>query len=925
MDDYSGAALLTEQLNTSHRPLRLRLALPDGIHDDILLPHQINGITAICEGIDIRIYCVALDACIPLKTFIGAAAELQIVTDEGNLRSICGIVTEASQGESDGGLATYQLAIRDALGVLDLDLNTRVFVHTTELEVAQTVMQEARNRISGLAIAFDMEIDPMLARQEHPVRAQIIQHNESSAAFVRRLLKRRGISWYFRAGLSRANPDHERGQNFRICHTMVLFHDASLLAPSPAGRIRFHRNSATEERDTITAWGGVRALRPGSSSRFSWDYRNPSSPGFRLESARTAVNQGRNGNDLATGLEHYLVEAPHVGDSSRDFQSLTLLRQARADFESKCFHAEGGVRDIGPGEYFSLDDHPELDQHPDNEHHFLVIAQYITARNNLPKDIDARAERLFALSRWNIDAAHLHDDELGELRFLTRLTCIRRGIRFVPAYDPRTDLPHPQMQSAVVAGPPGEEVFCDALGRVKVRFTGTMARDDNATSAWVRVASNWTGNIGSPGHGMLSLPRAGTEVLLAFLGGDPDKPIIIAQLYNAQALPPRFGQAGLPYTRYLSGLKSREIRGARANQLCFDDTPGQISTQLASEHASSELNLGWLTQPRDKEAVEPRGEGAELRTEGHLALRAGKGMLLSAWQRLSHSHRQLERTEYLALMEECLELFRTLGEHAAQHQALPLDIRAQDELKSDFKRWENGSNTAPTGDAGGAPVIGISAPAGISFVTSKTIVSYAAANIDTVAQQHLQLTSGQRFNLNAGKGISLFSHHDGIKAIAHFGKLLLQSQHDDTDLNAAKSLRLSATEGKLVAMAPAIELVCEDGSFIRLGDGITLGSSKPLKFNAPRFVFNDAETMETQFPQFGQEQTSERITTRYQGGTFDDDRAEAEDEAAPNQQLDLSFDDGSVLQAVTNEDGKADEVVRDVMQLVNVIVSSEGK
>lgn len=690
MDDHTSIAPLLQQLNTSHRPLRLRLSLPDGIRDDVLLPHQVNGIAAICEGIDMRIYCVALDACIPLKTFIGVPAELQIVTDQGNLRSICGIVTEASQGESDGGLATYQLVIRDALAILDLDLNTRVFVNTTELEAVQTVLREARNRIAGLAIAFDMEVDQVLAIQEHPRRAQIIQHNESTAAFVRRLLKRRGISWYFRAGLSRANPDRERKQAFQLAHTIVLFHDTRLLGASPAGEVRFHRDSATEERDTVTAWSGARTLRPGQSSRFSWDYRNPSSPGFRQECARTATDQGKSGNSLAAGLEHYLVEGPHIGDNARDFQSLTLLRQARADFESKCFHAEGGLRDIGPGEYFRLDGHPELDLHPENERQFVVIAQHISARNNLPKELDARVDRLFAMSRWNIDilpfAAAMHGNELGESRFFTRLTCIRRGVRFVPAYDPRTDLPHPQMQSAIVAGPSGEEVCCDELGRVKVHFTGTMARDENAKSAWVRVASSWAGNIGNPGHGLLSLPRAGTEVLLAFLGGDPDKPIIIAQLYNAQALPPRLGAAGLPENRYLSGLKSREIKGERANQLRFDDTAGQISTQLASEHGASELNLGWLTQPRDSHQVMPRGEGAELRTEAHLALRAGKGMLLTAWQRLSRNDKQLERSEYLTLMEACLELFRTLGQHAAEHQALPLDVHAQEELASAFKR-----------------------------------------------------------------------------------------------------------------------------------------------------------------------------------------------------------------------------------------------
>lgn len=910
----------------------MRLALPGGVVDHVLLPHRISGVTTICDGIDLRIYCVALDATIPLKTFIGASVELQIVTDLGGLRSLCGIVTEVSQGESDGGLATYQLVMRDALAVLDLGLNTRMFRNVTELEAVQTVLSDARRHIPGMAGAFGVEVELALRLQEHPTRSQIIQHNESDAAFVRRLLKRRGISWFFRSGQpSRlyAHAPESAAPDATPCHTMVLFHDAMRLQASPAGQLRFHRDGATEERDSITAWSGVRVLRPGKTSRFSWDYHKPDSPSFMHDSIGSTINQGSRGNGLSAGLEHYLVEAPHVGDSCMDHQSLTHLRQARSDFESKCFHAEGGVRDIGPGEYFSLDGHPELDGHPDEERQFIVIAQHLTARNNLPKGLDARVERLFALSRRNIDAASppvaAQWGEISELRFLTRLTCVRRGIRFVPAYDPRVDLPHPQMQSAIVAGPPGEEIFCDELGRVQVRFSGTLARGEDAMSAWVRVASSWAGNIGSHGNnlGMLSLPRAGTEVLLAFLGGDPDKPIIIAQLFNDHAPPPHLGKGALPGNRYLSGLKSREIRGQRANQLRFDDTPGQISAQVASEHGGSELNLGWLSQPRDQGAGKARGEGAELRSDEHVALRAGKGMLLSAWHRLSHHDKQLDRSEYLTLMEECLELFRSLGQHAAQHQALPLDVQAQEELASAFKRWDNGSNTVPRGEAGGAPVIGVTAPAGISFATAKTIVSYAAANIDTVAQQHLQMTSGQRVNLNAGKGISLFAHHGGINAIAHFGQLLIQSQHDDTNVNAAKSLRLTATEGKLVAMAPTIELVCEDGSFIRLGNGITLGSNKPLKFNAPRFVFNDPETMSAEFPAFEAGQASERFVTRYNGGTFADATSEAEDDMAPNQQLDLSFDDGSSLRAKTGGDGKGDAIERDAMQLVSVTVSAK--
>jgi type VI secretion system secreted protein VgrG len=868
-DDVEGAEQLQHVLTASHRPLRMRLGQPEGISDDVLLPQRINGVEAICDGIELRIFCVALHADIQLKTLIDLPVEVQIVTDQGNLRSICGIVTEASQGESDGGLATYQLVMRDALAVLDLNVDTRVFFNQAELDVVQAVLRTARKNIPALAATFAFEIDTALSLRHDPVRRQIIQCNEGTGAFVRRLLKRRGIAWFFRAGRPAAADGQDGGDaSATPAHTMVLFHDAKRLKQSPAGTVRFHRDSATEERDTITAWSGVRTLRPGRATHFSWDYGNPRGTSFMSSSASSEADQGAKGNKLAAGLERYLVEAPHVRDNFDDLCSLAQQSMARSDFESKCYYAEGGVRDCGAGEYIGLDGHPDLEQHPVEERNFVILSRHITAQNNLPKGFDARVDRLFARNRWSVDGADLplagrNWFDSGEMRFLARMTCVRRDVRFVPAYDPRTDLPHPQMQSAIVVGPAGEEVHCDAQGRVKVRFGGMREQDDangdrpagaEASYAWVRVASSWAGTASGSGlhFGALALPRPGTEVLIAFLGGDPDKPIIIGQLYNKIARPPYLGAGDLPGNRYLSGLKSREIRGKRANQLRLDDTAGQISAQLASDHGRSELNLGWLSEPRNQGAGKARGEGAELCTDAQLALRAGKGMLLSAWQRLNGDSKQLDRADYLTLMQDCVDLFRSLGQYAAEHQGLPLDDKAQGELQSAVRQWDQGSNTAPQGAGGGAAMIGMTAPDGISFATSKAIVSYAATNIDTVAQQHLQLTSGQRFNLNAGKGISLFSQQDGLVAIANYGKLLMQSQHDSTQIDSAKDVKVSARR-RVTIMAEEIVFVAAGGAYISLKGGTPeVGGPGALTIKTNGHHWNGPASQSAELPTFGE-------------------------------------------------------------------------
>ena len=112
--DLVDQLMSVQGLNSTNRALRLRLAFPEGSFDDVLMPQRISGTETVCGGIDYQILCVALDAALPLKHFIGLAAQLQLVTDRGELHGICGIITEARAGQSDGGLATYQLVLRDA-------------------------------------------------------------------------------------------------------------------------------------------------------------------------------------------------------------------------------------------------------------------------------------------------------------------------------------------------------------------------------------------------------------------------------------------------------------------------------------------------------------------------------------------------------------------------------------------------------------------------------------------------------------------------------------------------------------------------------------------------------------------------------------------------------------------------------------------
>ncbi|MQA42274.1 type VI secretion system tip protein VgrG [Rugamonas sp. FT29W] len=885
---------LAKELVTSNRPLRLRLDLPGGVNDDMLLPQRVFGTEALCGGIEYRVLCVSSNASLPLKELIAVPAALEFVTDRGDLRSVCGIVTEASSGDSDGGLASYQLVLRDALSILEKRINTRVFRNMDEVEIVQRILNEWRQKSSILGVCFKHEVDEAFSQREYPKREFTMQHNESDAAFIRRLLKRRGIGWYVRA----------EGGEYPM-HTLVLFNNADSLRQNAAGTIRYHRDAATEERDTITSWSAVRSLQPGVVTRHSWDYRNSQGRDFMMADATSGVDQGVSGNDLAASLDDYQILAPHAGDDNEDLCRLGKLRMQRHDYETKCFHGEGSVRDLCAGEYFTLAEHPEVDEHPAEERDFVVTALQVNAQNNLPKALAARVERLFARSRWMQGAQELQmqrdvADKVasGPLRMHIQFTAVRRGVVIVPAYDPRTDLPQALMQSAIVVGPEGEEVHCDQMGRVKIRFPGTRAvdheeaanagaSDTETDSAWVRVASNWAGN--GPGSlqqcGTIGLPRIGTEVLVNFLGGDPDKPIIVGQLYNQQAQPPALNNAGdLPENRYLSGIKSREVHGSRANQLRLDDTKGKINAQLSSDHAGTQLNLGFLTGTRKKGADSTRGEGAELVTAESISVRAGNGILLTA--KLDDSGAQLARTELIATSELLNSIADQLASLAKTH-ASDEDVSPQlSDLISRVRSWNAGTKLG---------VIAGSAPDGLLLGSEKNIAIGAQTNLDLVCAQCLQLSAGKNIFVRALKSISMFAHGLGMKLIAASGNVLVQAHNGDIDLTATGRIRISAGKG-IELMSPEVKIAAQ-GAQVNLGNGeITQQSKSTHTIKSSKFVHTTGgggDVGEIKFPSTEIETDERVILFHSQNG-----------EPVVGRRYRLTLPDGSTIDGVTDGQGK---------------------
>lgn len=859
--------MLTEKkLITTNRPIRVTLVYQKKQISDVLLPQFVRGTESVCSGFEYHVNCVATSNSLPLKEFIGVPAALEFVNDQGQLRRVCGLVTQASSGECDGAIASYQLVIRDAMVIMEQRINTRVFRKMSWPRIVTVVLREWLQLNSALSGYFDFELAPGFRPETYPEREQTIQFNESDAAFIRRLLARSGVAWFFRPGCS---TDHQQAAHDTgtPAHTLVLFDNQRDLKQNAAGVVRYHRDNATEQRDSITRWSAVRQLQAGSVRVFSWDYKRPGSIPWMAVEMPSQVNQGPSGNQLAAGVQEYIVESPHAASDDEELYRLGVLRMQRKELDTKRFTGEGSVRDFCAGEYFTISDHPEIDGHPAVDRDFIITSIEVKAQNNLPKSLEERIQRLFLFNDWRGTAGMPTDlsSEDNANRFHMRFEAVRRTIPIVPAFDPRTDLSDPGLQIAIVVGRENDVVHCDELGRVKIRFPATRpedhqhaqgagASDTDADSAWVRVATNWAGN-GTSHCGTLALPRVGTEVLVAFLGGDPDKPIIICQLFNGRALPPPLSnRANLPSTRFLSGMRSQEIHGGRMNQLRFDDTPREISAQLASDDGASQLNLGWLTHPRGEDR-RPRGEGAELRSDKAVAIRGGKGVLVTASNSNQAEGKQLDRAELIGLADGLRDIADQLAKLAETHSKDPASGPQLAQLVDKLRHLDQGTNAAAAsgggtgGGPGGEPIVAVSGPAGIVVASNDNLALGAEKNAYLITAADTQLTAGGQTSLRAAQGVSVFANDGGMKHIAARGNIQTEAQDGTIELLAKKVMELISTTDWINIKARKGVCLYGGGSELKISEegiiGSTTGNSHIYAADHQTFP---KRAQQTQFP-----------------------------------------------------------------------------
>ncbi|MBR7737819.1 type VI secretion system Vgr family protein [Acinetobacter nosocomialis] len=817
---------------SQHRSVYLQFS--DASLNSQVFLQRIDGQHYLNQGMTAELICLSTNAHIPLKTFIGVQVAVDQITDRGSFFRTTGIITGASQGQSDGALTLYKLAISDPTYLWHKRRNSRVFMNKSVKEISEILFQEWQAKSPLFASSLTLDLSGL--KQRYDVRPFVMQLNESDYDFLTRLWRSEGISWLIdEAELTVAsNTDHIQPQKLR------LIDDNNQYEALTRRAIRYHRSSATEQFDSMTSLMADRSLQPTSVFVQRWQ-SDVLEQTDGVGSVQSKHQHSSNYDNQSLSLEEAWHYSPawmqdlngEDGATSASNQQLEKFNQnlsAYFDAQSKQFIAKTTVRDTQVGYWFELNEHPEIDQHDGADKEFLIVGKNYYNQNNLPKDLNQQIQTLVQQSDWQLS----NTDE----RQANQLILQRRHIPTTPAYNPQTHSPVTHPQRAKVVGPEGEEIYVDEWGRIKVRFLFTRSDDhshdggagtnnNDTDSAWIDVLTPWAGE----GYGARFLPRVGEIVVINFFNGDIDRPFVMGRVHEAQRHPTKFDNKGkLPDTKKLSGIRSKEVSGGGFGQLRFDDTPGQISTQLQSSHGASQLNLGKLSHPKDKAESEDRGEGFELRTDQWGALRAGQGLLVSTHKQDNAKGEHLDAEVAKKQLEGSQTNSKALSDIAKNQKT--------DEIESIEQLKDFASQIQQQIAKFQKALLLLSSPDGIALSTSEDIHISADAQINQIAGDSINISTQKNVIAHAQNRLSLFAAQSGLKAVAAQGKVEIQAQADALDVLSKLGITISSTDDKVIISSPKEVKITGGSSQITLnGSGIFPKTGGKFQVNAGQHLF----------------------------------------------------------------------------------------
>lgn len=419
-----------------------------------------------------------------------------------------------------GRRSVYRATLRPWLWFLTRTADCRIFQNLTAPDIVQKIFRDR-----GFS-DFENKLAGTYRQREY-----CVQYRETDFRFVSRLLEEEGIYYYFR---------HEAGK-----HTLVLANGIGGHAAVPGyDTVGYREEDAASGRgdEAIFRWSVARRVRTAAFALTDYDFEKPSSD---LSAAGTAARSYPHAD-----LEIFDYPGGYVLANDGSNYAKVRLEEEQARFEQTS--GEGNVRGLFAGGLFTLADFPRTDQ---NREYLIVSAEH---EATVPQGDSASAG--------------------GGAVYRGKIAAIPSSQQFRPQREtPRAVVKGPQ--TALVVGPSGEEIWTDKYGRVKVQFPWDRygTKDENS-SCWVRVAQVWAGKT----WGGIDIPRIGQEVVVEFLEGDPDRPLVTGRVYNAEQMPPYT----LPDNATQSGVKTRSTKsgdGTTFNELRFEDLKGSEQIYFHAE------------------------------------------------------------------------------------------------------------------------------------------------------------------------------------------------------------------------------------------------------------------------------------------------------------------------------------------------------
>jgi len=437
-----------------------------------------------------------------------------------------GFVTRMSRAGTFERYARYRVTMHPWFYLLGARVNSRIFQHKNVVDIAKKIFGE-----HGFTDITDS------TTETYPVREYVVQYGESDFNFISRLFESAGIYYYFK---------HEAKR-----HVLVMADSPTTHAEVPGfEEVPFHPEGA-ESPDSplcVNVWEPAHQWRSGAYASDDFDFTRPKAE--LMSKLRVSSPHHKHGT-----MEVY--DYPGGYQETKVGQSYVRARLEALQSDVETVSGAGNVSALAAGDVFALTGFPNQDE----DKSYLIVSSTFEVANNAfqtgPRGAALQPEG--TNFRWAFTA-----------------------IDHTVPYRPPRSTPRPRIegvQTAIVVGVSGEEITTDKYGRVKVQFHWDREgqRDENA-SCWIRVAQLWAGTQ----WGGIHLPRIGQEVLVDFLEGDPDRPVITGRLYNGDNMPPY----ALPGNQTQSGIKSRSSKGGNPgnfNELRFEDKKGSEEIYLQAE------------------------------------------------------------------------------------------------------------------------------------------------------------------------------------------------------------------------------------------------------------------------------------------------------------------------------------------------------